>query len=208
MCWPDAAERKELSSVFDGVFAGCVGLMDVTEHKVQRPVQHAREHELYSAKHAQHSVKTLAVTDRFGYFRYVQTGLPGRMSDRECFTNSNLYLERGQYFSKEEWVGSDGGFRGDGPLMYSYDGRELTSSERINFNLVFKEVRVQVENAFNRLKTKFSVLGNDKAAWNCSDELLCLTVHASVRLHNWLLRMRNNNYCASTNVKYLFRENY
>lgn len=209
LAWPDEAERLSLMSSFTGVFAGCVGIMDCTEHCIQRPQLSSHEHATYSAKHTQHSIKTLAVIDRLGYFRFVETGIPGRVSDREAFTRCGLYMNRGDYFSEEEWVAADGGFRGDGPIMYSFDARELGSKQqRMDFNLVFKEVRVQVENAFNRVKTWFSVLGNNKAAWNCGEDLLISAVHATVRLHNWLLRIRCANYCPSTNHNYLFRAHY
>lgn len=76
---------------------------------------------------------------------------------------SALYLKRGDYFGPEEWVASDGGFRGDGPVGYSYDGRDLNTEERKLYNCAFKEMRIQVENAFQRLKAWFACLSKRKS---------------------------------------------
>jgi hypothetical protein len=74
------------------------------------------------------------------------------------------------------------------------------------FNLAFQEMRKQVENCYNRLKTWFPILGNQTHKWHCDEDLLVLTVHCCARLHNWLMRIRKLDYNPTTNPAYLFRQ--
>lgn len=206
--WPSAGERARIHESFYGVFKGCVGIIDVTEHSINKPSLPGRERQTYSGKHRHNSLKTFAVIDPSGMFRYVVTDVPGKISDRELYTRSALYLNSGQYFSEGEWVAADGGFRGDGAIGYGFDGRDLNTEERRMYNLAFKELRQQVENAFCRLKMWFGCLGKHKSQWDCSEDMFILVVQATVRLHNWMLRIRTLNYSPLTNPAYLFQTAY
>ena len=97
-------------------------------------------------------------------------------------------MNAGAYFSPGEKVASDGGFRGDGPTLISYD--VLDTEEKQLFNLAFKEVRVGIENAFGRVQRWFPILGQATKYWPYDEELLNLSVGAATKLHNWMMRHR------------------
>lgn len=132
-------------------------------------------------------MKTFLVIDRSGFIRYVASGFEGHNNDRDVFIRTDLYLQRGQYFTGEEWIGADGIFKGDGPTMV-FTAAGLTPTEQAQWKQAFSSFRVQVEHVFNRIQQWFPILG--KKRWNYSDDLLFLAVHAACRVHNWLLQKR------------------
>lgn len=93
--WPDSQKREQLASSHTGLFRGCVGIIDGTEHFVQRPKSLYKEHRFFSGKKKRHTMSMMAVIDRYGYFTYVTAGHPGRMNDREIWNASPLYLNAG-----------------------------------------------------------------------------------------------------------------
>lgn len=111
--------------------------------------------------------KTLAVIDKYGYFIWVDPLAQGRRNDREQWTSGALYRE---FFSHEQKVASDGGFRGDGPQVVSFDN--LDNEDKALFYLAFKGVRVGVENAFGRVQMWFPILGVSLQYWRYDDEML------------------------------------
>ena len=195
--WPDAEERSELCTNYLGIFAGVVGILDCTEHFVEKSSDQALENATFSGKANANTYKTLAVIDKTGLFRYMETMVVGKRNDRDMWTSCKLYLERGFYFSEDQCVAADGGFQGDGPIIYSFD--DLTDETRALYNLAFKETRVGVENAFGRVQLWFPILGVLLREWTYDDELLELAIGASFKLHNWILKNRRLNYDAQNN---------
>ena len=153
--WPNAEERWELCLNYVGIFAGVVGILDCTEHFVEKSSDQAVENATFSGKANANTYKTLAVIDKTGLFRYMETMVVGKKNDRDMWTSCKLYLERGFYFSEGQCIASDGGFQGDGPIIYSFN--DLTDETRALYNLAFKETRVGVENAFGRVLQSFSL---------------------------------------------------
>ena len=96
------------------------------------------------------------------------------------------------FFSENQCVAADGGFEGDGPVIYSFDNPN--TEERVLYNLAFKEVRMSVENAFGRVQMWFPILGVQRKYWNYDEEMLCLAVEACCKLHNWIIRSRGLRY--------------
>ena len=147
--------------------------------------------------------KTLSVISRCGEVIYLLTGIPGGRNDREVWTSCDLYLNPHNYFSPGEWLAVDGGFIGDGPTIHSYNDMR-NDEDKADFNMVFTEVRKQVENTFGRVQMWFPIHGNLKKRWDCGQKLFKFTVKASFLMHNWIMRIRNLNYCPSTNPNYLY----
>ena len=92
------------------------------------------------------------------------------------------------------------------PHVISYDN--LDDEAKRLFNLVFTEVRKDVETAFRRIKAWFPILGRNKQYWHYDEELLHLTVEASVKLHNWMMRKRELSYAAEVNPVNHYRDYY
>ena len=204
--WPDEEERQRLRSGYTGIFEGVVGIMDVTEHGIQKSQDNAKESATYSGKAGMNTMKTLAVINKHGEFIYVEPLVDGRRNDRDEWTYTDLYLSQGKYFSAGEKIASDGGFRGDGPLLYSYD--VINTDEKMNYNLAFKEVRVGIENAFGRVQLWFPLLGVEKKQWPYDDKLLGTAVEAACKLHNWMIRHRRLSYNAEDNPRNFYRDMY
>ena len=193
--WPTAAERYAIAHETTGVFEGCVGVLDVMESFIRRPMDAEVQHSTISCKYKRCTRKTLVVIDKDGLFTFVSHGGGGRTSDRELFTTSPLYMQRNDYFSLNEWVGGDGIFRGDGNVRTSFNNITADGVLAL-YNLVFREGRMPVENALGRTQANFAVLGAQRKYFTGNSELLSLAVHAATRLHNWLLRNRQLVYNA------------
>jgi hypothetical protein len=180
--------------------------MDCWEHTIAKPSNQLLEYLTFSGKAKANTLKTLAIIDKYGYFRYVKTGIHGRINDRDAWTSCAIFLNRGQYLTPEEKIAADGGFTGIGPTLISYDVCD-TEEKRI-YNAAFTEVRKGVECAFNRIQRWFPITGVNKAYWNYDHRLLSLAINASTRLHNWLMRTRGLEYNAENNPYNHYRDMY
>ena len=198
--WPTEEERKMHHSLYDGIFVGCVGILDVTEWAICKPKNSKLENETFSGKPGTNTMKTLAVIDKDGLFIWVDPLVKGRVNDRTQFTNCDLYLNAGRYFSEGEWMASDGGFQGNGPAVYSFNDLRGDRSRQV-YNLAFTEVRKGIENAFGRVQMWFPILGVQQREWNCDLELLELSVEAAMKLHNWMIRRRGLSYNAQNDAR-------
>jgi hypothetical protein len=156
-------------------------------------------------KHSKHALKNMSVIDYTGRFIYVHCGF-GK-NDRSYFTSNSLYSEEGLWFSDGEWLASDGGFIGDGPVKFSYNnpGNDL---HKKTYNLAFREVRSTIENAFGRVANWFPLFGNNKSRLNYNTETTMLAIHASSRLHNWLMNTNDLSYDCATSAETYFKSYY
>lgn len=204
--WPNAAERVNLSSSYSGIFENVVGIYDCTEWYLKKSQDEDLEHMTFSGKAGTNTMKTLAVINKYGLYTFKTYLMVGRPNDREQFTSCPLYMEAGRYFSPGEKLACDGGFRGDGPHLMSYD--QLDTESKKTFNLAFKEVRIGVENSFGRVQMWFPILGLQRSYWNFDVESLELATDAAMKLHNFLIRSRGLNYNAEDNPQNHHRHLY
>jgi hypothetical protein len=51
--WPNAARRAELAGIHEGVFSNMIGILDIKEHRINKPKDRRKENLSYSAKHKQ-----------------------------------------------------------------------------------------------------------------------------------------------------------
>ncbi len=111
------------------------------------------------------------------------------------------------YFCLNKWLAGDGGFEGDGPIRYSYKNPGDDDDKKL-FNLVFRKVRAGIETAFPRVCRWFPILGNNKREWNYGDDVMQLSIHASSKLHNWMMNTENLSYVALSSAEIIFRPYY
>ena len=116
-------------------------------------------------------------------------------------------MQKGMYFTDDQWLACDGGFMGDGPIKCSYDNPG-NNAVKIAYNLIFKEVRAGIETAFSRVCMWFPILGVNKAKWNYDSYTLELSIHAASKLHNWLMNTEGLSYSANTSAENMFRPFY
>ncbi len=77
---------------------------------------------------------------------------------------------------------------------------------KILYNLAFQEMRKYVEDAFQRLYMWFPIIGNNKDYWNYNLDILILVVHATTKLHNFILSIKNKNYTPNQFDYNIFRK--
>jgi hypothetical protein len=203
--WPDGRRQQELACVYQGIFKGCVGIADVKEFQVVKYEDANKERRSWSGKKKINSYKMLSVMDHSGRYTYVRMCL-GK-NDQEVFTGSLLYLQEGNYFSQVEFLASDGGFEGDGCMKCSYKDPGNDEVKKL-FNNAWREVRTGVENSYQRTGAWFPLLGNNKRKLPYSEEVLMLAVHASARLHNFIMNSENLSYSASESVEAQYNNYY
>jgi hypothetical protein len=68
------------------------------------------------------------------------------------------------------------------------------------WSLAFHEVRVAVENSSQRTGAWVLLLGNNKCKLPYSDKVLFLAIHATIRLHNFIMNSEHFPYSASEPV--------
>ncbi|ETO99666.1 hypothetical protein F441_22920, partial [Phytophthora nicotianae CJ01A1] len=99
ICWPDAAERRELAARIENVsgFPSCVGLIDGT---IFRPQKHG---EAYYSQKASYVINGLVVSDDKCRIRYENVGWPGSSHDNRVWRNCELARNREHYFNMNEY---------------------------------------------------------------------------------------------------------
>lgn len=205
--WPNSEERAIMANRFSGIFKGCIGIIDAWETPIMKPKIKNLESTTYSGKQRTNTLKTLAVIDRDGRFRFLHAGTPGGINDRDQFTHSLLYLNKQEFFDDNQFIVGDGIYRGDGPILTSYNAsqlRDATDPCTRTFNVCFTDFRKGVENAFGRVQNWFPLLGNKINKWCYEHYTLVLAIHAAARLHNWMLHIRGLNYDPTMDPSYLF----
>lgn len=205
--WPTQEEREMMCQVNEGIFKNCVGIIDASEKFVVKSKNKTRENSTYSGKQGGNTRKVLAVIDRKGRFRFLVVGTNGGTNDRDQFTSSALFLKRNEFFSFDQFLSADGIYRGVGPVLTSFNAKELASDpdgSRAEFQAAFTEYRKGVENAFGRVQNWFEGLGNRCEKWVHDFSLLDLAYHAACRLHNWMMHVRNLDYDPTSDPQYLF----
>lgn len=205
--WPDVATRALWANEHTGVFRGNIGIGDIKESEIDKPKDPELERATWSGKMLCNTLKTFCIIARNGRVIFKLTGIPGGRNDRDVWTSCTLYLQSGVFFSPGEWVAFDGGFRGDGPNICSYN--DIAGDvDRELFNSTFTEVRKYIENLYGRVGMWFPILGNSQKRWIHSHKLFSFTVMATYCMHNWLMHIRGLNYNPATNPNSLFTRYY
>ncbi len=73
--WPDENCRQELASTFPSIFLGCIGVGDVKEFEIQKPLDQAKERMSYGGKKKINSYKMLSVIDHTGFYIFARVSL-------------------------------------------------------------------------------------------------------------------------------------
>lgn len=87
--WPSVEERQSMADRHTGLFKNCVGIIDASEHPIEKYKNEGEEQSTYSGKQQCNTIKTLAVIDQRGRFRFVLTGTSGILT----YTYMHIYLK-------------------------------------------------------------------------------------------------------------------
>lgn len=203
MKWPDENERKLLYDLFP-IYNKAIGVLDGTHCEVKIPLELEDEESYYSPYKHFHSQLYLIYIDAHGFFRRIEGPWPGERVDRSVFIESEIYNNTKQYLSEGEVLLVDGGFSGDGPILFPYNKTQLdkvgaNKDEYTAFNEILTESRSLVEHAIHRLKARATILSERF----CKDKQQQYdVVKCSALLFNWTRRiriMRQQQLSASSN---------
>jgi hypothetical protein len=107
-----------LANQYPKIFKGCIGIGDVKEIAIDKPKDLVKERRSFNGKKKIYLFHLFTVMDHSGRFIFARVSLGG--NDRDCYTDSPLYLQEGKYFSDDQFVAADGGFEGEGRFCCSY----------------------------------------------------------------------------------------
>jgi hypothetical protein len=189
--WPDAEERKLFYNLFP-IYEKAVIVLDGTHCQIQIPFELEDEESYYSSYKHYHTQLYLIYIDPHGFFRRIEGPWPGKNADRAVFMQSDVYANSSEYLAKDEMILVDGGFRGEGPILYPYNKTELEKAgdekEKYKaYNELLTESRSLVEHAIHRLKSRAAILASrfmkDKAKQ-------LKIVQCAAMLFNWTRKIR------------------
>lgn len=199
-------------------FADCIGIVDATYIRVQRPRSYALERRCYSTYKKYHALFFLAIVDRrgerqvcreadrlsasahhFAYlfslsgrFRLIDHGnYPVGSSENIAFCLLRPWLRPGLKLL------ADVAYTGDSSCRVPYKAPQLTveaagsaaeAARRRAYNQQLSSQRQRVEHSFARIKKTFRLL---QSTWQLPLDQLPRTFRAAALLCNWLHRTRN-----------------
>ena len=156
--WPDADERNMISSRFADKHGipGAVGILDGTPVNFsQRP---AIDGEVYFNRKSNYAYNVQLICDDHRVIRQAIIGWPGSVFDNTCWTNSQMYRRKEQFFNPGQFVIADAGYSLSSICCTPY--RNPDSQVPINrfFNERFSSARVTIEHVNGVLKARWMSL--------------------------------------------------
>lgn len=142
-------------------FSSCVGIIDATEIKINRPKKNNLQRKFYSGKKKQHCVKfQIIVQPLNGQIISLGRLHKGKDHDFKLFKNSGIY----DVVGNEESLMGDSGYQGmdnycNAIIPKKKPRRNRLSQEDATRNEIISRRRVIVEHVFAKMK-KFRILGN------------------------------------------------
>ena len=106
--WPDQNRRRELA-LREPMFYGCIGYIDGTLIRIQKPQLEGRFAERYfNGRKKIYAMNNTIVVDHDGLITYIDPGYPGSYHDVSILRESGLYKDWRHYFTREhQEVGND-----------------------------------------------------------------------------------------------------
>lgn len=191
--WPTRAERAAIAARFAALprnqqrIRHVIGAIDGT-HIVLDESQVSRESQIrkdYTDRHDQLSLLVQAIVDDEGLFRHIAGGVTGSWHDSRLLANSAVGRSPRRFVSPGEYLIGDTGYPCLPWLLTPFKEPELISQARRRYNKCVSSMRVCVENAFGRLKSRFPVLRWYNMDVNSAEAV----IKSCVALHNFVQRI-------------------
>lgn len=101
--WPDEARKNELKRR-EPMFYGCLGFIDGTLVKIQRPydLEESFERRFYTGRKKIYAFNNTMVIDHDGLIIYLDPGYPGSFHDITILRQSHLFHNWRQYFNNND----------------------------------------------------------------------------------------------------------
>jgi hypothetical protein len=192
--WPDAEERKIISSRFYRNYGlqGAIGAVDGT-HIILNQRPHI-DGEVYFNRKQSYSINVQIVCDDRRMIRAYVVGWPGSVSDSTVFKDSDIYKFPEHHFSPTtetsfEYLIADAGFASESWLCTPYRQPAASIPHNKIFNELFSSARVVIEHVNGILKSRWSSLRGIRNQMIKREDFETVNKHIVVCmiLHNFLL---------------------
>ena len=190
--WPDCQERKEMRDRLSAYgFRHIVGIIDGTLIGLNfRPEAF---HECYFSRKSMYALNVMIVCDDRKRIIYYNAGWPGSTHDNRVFRNTDLYINRGKYFSHREYLLGDSAYSASAIMVQAFKkevGQADLPANNKFFNTKLAQVRIASEHCIGILKGRFCCLKKNNIRVKKSvkevKELVDL-IGACVVMHNLLI---------------------
>lgn len=196
--WPDAEERKEISSRIESMtaFPSCIGFVDGTLIDLEfKPTWKGED--FYTRK-SRYSLSAMLVCDDQKLIRYCFTGWAGCTHDNRVYTNSSLAHSPNLFFSGDEYLLADSAYTPIRQLIPAYKkpvNGELVG-DNAKFNFLHANLRVGIEHCIGILKARFQSLKGIRRVVRGKRDVayLSIWIRCCCTLHNILLKRNDTAY--------------
>jgi hypothetical protein len=182
----DLANETTKKSTCDGVFHGCVLMMDGFLSIRNKPGDNecTNPADYYSGHKKTHGINVQALCDHMLRFRYVCVAAPGKTNDNKAFdrcTGLQSWLSRlpGSYF-----IVGDNAYPLSNKILTPFKGQQKQEVYNSSYNFYLSQLRIRVEMAFGRMTTKFRIM---RTKMYCSLRTQSRVIEAVTRLHNFII---------------------
>lgn len=189
--WPNHEERQSLKGSLP-ICSEAICIADGSHFTIRRPKHHQKQY--WSGHKRKHSLNYLFVVDAYSFIIMLEGPWKGRRNDRGCWNSSNLGQNPALFLDERDCVLVDGGFIGQGQLMFQYTKKELQKARTDrelqsarSFNEQFALDRTTVEHVIGSIKTCFPVLGG---RFPLSRSMQPGTVRAAANIYNRIRRAK------------------
>ena len=190
--WPCEDERKEMRNRLAAYgFRHCVGIIDGT--LIILDFRPEAFHECYFSRKSFYALNVMIVCDDMKRVIYYNAGWPGSTHDNRVFRNTDLFNNRGEYFSEYEYLLGDSAYSHSAIMVQAFK-KQATQSHLAEhneyFNTCLAQVRISSEHCIGILKGRFGCLKRNNIKLKNSEkevkELVDL-IGSCIVMHNLLI---------------------
>ena len=160
MKWPTVEEKKCISARIQEKhrFINCVGLIDGTLFPlVFAPTLNAED---YFTRKGGYALHALIICDDMARITSIDMGWPGSVHDNRIWSNSDVFLNKDKYFTKQEYLLGDSAFAPSSIMIPSFKKSHNVAlcEEKEYFNSKLAKIRIKSEHCIGMLKAHFQHL--------------------------------------------------
>jgi hypothetical protein len=158
--WPDQQERQDMKNRLASTgFRHCTGIIDGT--LVVLDFKPEKYHKCYYLRKSVYALNVMVVCDDQKRVTYYLAGWPGSCHDNRVFKNSNLFMNKEDYFDHGEYLLGDSAYSLSSIMVQSFKkmpGTGYLPRDEKLFNTLLAQVRIASEHCIGILKGRFGCL--------------------------------------------------
>jgi hypothetical protein len=196
--WPDKDQRKEMRNRLSAYgFRHCIGIIDGT--LVVLDFRPEAFHECYYSRKSFYAINVMIVCDDQRRIIYYNAGWPGSTHDNRVFRNSQLFLNRGEYFSQNEYLLGDSAYSASPIMVQSFKKQSSQAKLPDNhefFNTQLAQVRIVSEHTIGILTGRFCCLKRNNVKLKSGQKevkQLVDLIGSCIVMHNLLIKYKEDD---------------